>query len=472
MAILMLNGYLARQPLAICFTKLRNTHMLKAFLSFIRKHQLVPQKGPTLVTVSGGVDSVVMATLFHQAKLSFAVAHCNFGLRGMVSDQDEVWVHALAQQYGVAFHTRSFDVPTYAQSQGISIQMAARTLRYAWFQTLCEEYGFEKVATAHHINDSLETVLLHFTKGTGLTGLQGILPERGNYIRPLLFASKAAILKYANIEGLSWREDSSNHEDNYQRNLMRHQVVPWLQKLNPGLETTFRRTSERLSQTASILQEHVANICQKICHHQGPFYYVAIHIIRNKSWAPVVAWELLKTFGFNFVQISRLLAHQHPSGTMIVAANHRLYVDRGYWIVTPCCSGPAPQSYTIHTTTTSLAVPPHKLQCTYIPRTQYTIVANKEVAALNRAQLQFPLVVRKWQRGDVFYPLGMQQRKKLSDFLIDHRIPVPLKAQVWVVTSGGKIVWVLGHRIDDRFKVTTRTQQVYEIRLKMAPEYL
>jgi tRNA(Ile)-lysidine synthase len=439
--------------------------MLNAFLSFVLKKQLLPQKGPTLLAVSGGIDSVVMCTLFHQARLSFAVAHCNFGLRGMASDQDEAWVRALARQYNVSFYTHAFEVPTYAQAQGVSIQMAARTLRYAWFQVLCEEHGFEKVATAHHGNDSLETVLLHLTKGTGIAGLHGILPARGKYIRPLLFANKTEILKYAQVARLSWREDHSNHQDNYQRNLIRNQVVPWLKKLNPNLEATFKLTLERLGQVEAVFNEQVATVRQQICRHHGTDYHVAIHAIQDKPWAPVVAWELLKFSGFNFTQISNLLAHKHPSGTMVEAASHQLYVDRGHWIVTPCAK-PNSQSYTIDVTTKSLTIPPHTLHCTHIPRVQYTIVANKEIAALNRAQLQFPLVVRKWQPGDAFYPLGMQQRKKLSDFLIDNKIPVPLKAQVWVVTSGGKIVWILGHRIDHRFKVTTSTQQVYEMRLK------
>ncbi len=423
---------------------------------------------PTLLAVSGGVDSVVMSTLFHQAKLNFAIAHCNFGLRGVVSDQDEAWVRALARRYEVSLYARSFDVPTYARAQGISIQMAARNLRYAWFQELCQKHGFEKVATAHHGNDSLETVLLHLTKGTGIAGLHGILPAQGRYIRPLLFANKTEIINYAQQEKLSWREDNSNHQDDYQRNLIRNQVVPWLKKINPGLEATFMRTLERLTQVETIFNEQVATIRQHIGHHQGADYYLAIHAIQDKPWAPVVAWELLKSFGFNFVQINNLLAHKHPSGTMVKSASHRLYVDRRHWIVAPRIE-PSFQSYTIDATTEHLVVPPHELWCTHIPREQYTIMANKEVAALNKARLRFPLVVRKWQPGDVFYPLGMQQRKKLSDFLIDNKVPIPLKAQVWVVTSGGQIVWILGYRIDDRFKVTANTEQVYEIRLKTAP---
>ncbi len=442
--------------------------MLQAFLSFILKKNLLPPDGPTLLAVSGGVDSVVMSTLFHQAELSFAIAHCNFGLRGVASDQDEVWVRALARQYGVDFYAHSFDVPTYARAQGISTQMAARTLRYDWFKTLCMEHGFVKVATAHHVNDSLETVLMHLAKGTGIAGLHGIVPTQGSYIRPLLFAKKVEILQYARLRGLDWREDSSNYQDNYQRNLIRHQVIPWLQKLNPSLETTFGLTLERLTQVEAVFNERVESVRQRICRYQNSDYYVAVHAIRDQPWAPVVVWELLKSFGFSFTQISSLCARKRASGAMIASASHRLYVDRGHWIVTPCALSNS-RCYTINFTTRNLSVPPHQLQCTHIPRAQYAIMAHEGVAALDRSLLKFPLVVRKWQPGDVFYPLGMQQRKKLSDFLIDNKVPVPLKAQVWVVTSNNQIVWVLGHRIDNRFKVTASTQQVYEIRFKRAP---
>jgi len=444
--------------------------MLKAFLTFVLKKKLLPQKGLTLLAVSGGVDSVVMSHLFYQAGFRFAVAHCNFGLRGTASDQDETWVRALTKQYNAVCHTNTFDVCTYAKPRGISIQMAARTLRYAWFQQLCETHGFAKVATAHHGNDSLETALLNFTKGTSIAGLHGILPRQGILIRPLLFANKTEIINYAREEGLSWREDNSNQQDHYQRNLIRNQVVPWLKKINPSLETTFRLTAERLGQVEAMFNEQVATVGQRIGHHRGNDYYVAIHTIQGKPWAPVVMWELLKSFGFNFTQISSLLAQQPPSGTMVETASHRLYVDRKHWIVTPVTRPSARTYYTIQPTTTSLTVSPYALQCSHIPNARYKIVASKAIAALDKARLTFPLVVRKWQPGDSFYPLGMQHRKKLSDFLIDNKVSVPLKERTWVVTSRNEIVWIVGHRIDDRFKITTTTQQVYEIRLKAPSE--
>lgn len=445
----------------------QNHGLITAFLAFVHKQQLLPQQGATLLAVSGGVDSVVMSTLFHQAQLPFAIAHCNFGLRGAASDQDEAWVRALAQQYEVCFYTRSFDVATYAQENGVSVQMAARTLRYAWFEALCKEHGFEKVATAHHHNDRLETVLLNLTKGTGIAGLHGILPVQGRCIRPLVFAHKEEILAYAQAQKLTWREDRSNAKDTYQRNLIRNQVVPILKQINPNLEATSSLTVERLHQTEAIFDEQVIAVGRQILRQQGDVHYVAIHEVQDKVWAPVVLHALLQPWGFNFVQLKALLAHKHASGTMIQSASHQLHVDRDQWIITPCTQ-PAYATYSIDEATQLLSAPSYVLQCACVPRSQYSLVADKTIAALDQASLQFPLAVRPWQPGDAFYPLGMQHRKKVSDFLIDSKVPVPMKAQVLVVTSAHQIVWVVGHRIDDRFKLTDSTQQVYELRLKTA----
>ncbi|XWN35012.1 MAG: tRNA lysidine(34) synthetase TilS [Roseivirga sp.] len=445
----------------------QNHALITAFLAFVHKQQLLPQQGATLLAVSGGVDSVVMSTLFHQAQLPFAIAHCNFGLRGAASDQDEAWVRALAQQYEVCFYTRSFDVATYAQENGVSVQMAARTLRYAWFEALCKEHGFEKVATAHHHNDRLETVLLNLTKGTGIAGLHGILPVQGRCIRPLVFAHKEEILAYAQAQKLTWREDSSNAKDTYQRNLIRNQVVPILKQINPNLEATSSLTVERLHQTEAIFDEQVTAVGRQILRQQGDVHYVAIHEVQDKVWAPVVLHALLQPWGFNFIQLKALLAHKHASGTMIQSASHQLHVDRDQWIITPCTQ-PASATYSIDEATQLLSVPSYVLQCACVPRSQYSLVADKAIAALDQASLRFPLAVRPWQPGDAFYPLGMQHRKKVSDFLIDSKVPVPMKAQVLVVTSAHQIVWVVGHRIDDRFKLTDSTQQVYELRLKTA----
>ncbi|MEL6358926.1 MAG: tRNA lysidine(34) synthetase TilS, partial [Bacteroidota bacterium] len=429
------------------------------------QHQLLPSPGATLLAISGGVDSVVMAHLFYQVQLPFDIAHCNFNLRGASSNEDEAWVQALAQKYQVDFYTKTFDTLTYSRSKGISIQMAARELRYAWFQKLCEEHGFEQVATAHHGNDSLETALLNLTKGTGIAGLKGVAAVQGRYIRPLLSAGKADIIAYAKAEGLSWREDSSNQKDDYQRNLLRNQVIPRLQAINPNLEVTFRSTAERLSQVGALFDEQVATLREQLCSQQGHNYHITVRSIQDKPWAGTVLWELLKPFGFRFTAIQGLLTHNTATGTHIQSPSHRLFVDRGQWIITPYSSPTSAAAYSLQADTTAMDLPNHTIQCAQISQSQYRLVADKTIAALDQAQLHFPLTVRRWQPGDVFYPLGMQQSKKLSDFLIDSKVPRPLKAQIWVVTSQEEIVWVVGHRIDDRFKVTDRTKQVYELRL-------
>lgn len=436
--------------------------MLTAFRSFIAQNQLLSQNSVTLLAVSGGVDSVVMSSLFYHARLHFAIAHCNFGLRGVASNQDEAFVRALAQRYQVNFYAQAFNASTVARTQGISIQMAARALRYAWFQELSEQHGFEKVATAHHSQDNLETILLQFTKGTGIAGLRGILPAQGHYVRPLLFASKEEILHYAHTAGITWREDRSNDDNRYQRNLIRHQVIPWLKKLNPNLTTTLQRTLVRIRQTEALFNEQVAQIRQKTVRNHAGIYYIAVQEIQTAPWASVVIWELLKPFGFNFSQVDKLLAHKHMSGTMFETAQYRLYVDRAHWMIIPHTTSNHP-AYAINCATTMLTTPSHTLQCVHIRSTQHTITASHEIAALDGERLHFPLEIRQWQPGDTFYPLGMEKRKKLSDFLVDNKIPVPLKADVWVVTSAGDIVWVIGHRIDNRFKITANTKQVYEI---------
>ncbi|MCG8453396.1 MAG: tRNA lysidine(34) synthetase TilS, partial [Spirochaetales bacterium] len=281
----------------------------------------------------------------------------------------------------------------------------------------------------------------------------------------LLFADKAMLLQYAQTEKLAWREDESNTQNSYSRNLIRNKVMPLLKTINPNLEATGRLTMERLGQVEAVFNEHLAAIRKQILHQRGGNYYIAIQAVRDKTWAPVVVWGLLKPFGFNFLQLKGLLSHNSQSGKMLYSPSYQLYVDRSEWIITPRTRS----SQTIHTITTSstktLETQDYRLQMTVIPRAQYTLIPDSRVAALDLARLTFPLTIRKWQPGDFFYPLGMQARKKLSDFLVDLKVPMPLKERVYVVVAGGEIVWVIGYRIDDRFKITDTTRAVYEAQL-------
>ena len=445
----------------------KNNHrsLLTAFLAFIREQNLIEEGETTLLAVSGGVDSVAMSALFYEVKLSFALAHCHFGLRGTSSDQDAVFVRKLAQQYGVKFYTRSFNTLAYARSKKLSIQMAARALRYQWLEELRTDYRLHKIATAHHVNDSFETLLINLTKGTGIAGLRGIAPRQGKVIRPLLFADKASLIAYVQGKQLAWQEDGSNAQNHYIRNCIRNQVIPVLKTINPNLIATSRLAMARLGQIEAIFQEHVSVIRQQILRQDGEKYYVNIQHVRDMPWAAVVLEALLKPFGFHFAQLSRLLNPQTQCGKMIASAHYQLYVDRSKWIIIPYIHHPSP-CYTIATSATQTLEIQHgilKMQAT--PSARYTLLPDARIAALDLAKLSFPLTVRRWQPGDFFYPLGMQQRKKLSDFLVDCKVPRPNKEAIYVMLSGAEVVWVMGYRITDRFKITHTTQMVYEARL-------
>lgn len=445
--------------------KYKHINLRERFLLFIKEHQLIHSDEIVLLAISGGIDSVVMCHLFHEANIKFEIAHCNFRLRGADSDADEALVVSLAQKYDVNFHTKRFDTLAYAHEHHLSIQMAARDLRYAWFEELCQTYSLSKLATAHHVNDSLETLLFNLTKGTGITGLHGILPKQGRLIRPLLFANKQELQEYAKGYGLVWREDMSNTKDDYARNLIRNKVLPLLKLINPGLETTTISTIDRIQQVEALFNEQLAQLKDQLFYQRDQISYIAIDKIEDKIWAPVVVWELLKPFGFNFLQIKGLLGTTLQSGKTIYSNTHQLYVDRKEWMLVPRQDTVVPNTHITDAGTSSVVLVSGELKIRTLPKMNYELMNDKHIAALDLEKLQFPLLIRPWQLGDYFYPLGMQKKKKLSDFLIDLKVSVLLKQQVCVLVSGDEVVWVIGYRIDDRFKITEDTKEVYEVRL-------
>jgi tRNA(Ile)-lysidine synthase len=448
--------------------KYTHINLTEGFISFIKGHQLIQPAESILLAVSGGVDSVVMSSLFYEAELPFAIAHCNFGLRGQESEEDEEFVRALAQQYKVKFYTTHFDTKAYAKANKLSTQMAARELRYTWFKELCNAYQINKLATAHHANDCLETILFNLTKGTSIAGLHGILPQQEKLIRPLLFASKESLLHYAQAKGLSWREDSSNIQDDYARNLIRHQVIPSLKLINPNLENTTNVTIDRLSQIEKLFNEQLESLRDELFSQQEDICYIAIQKIKQKTWAPVMLWEMLKPFGFNFLQIKSLLHPSVQTGKCIYTNDYQLYVDRTTWILSARKNSIMPSEHIVNEKIKDVNFLDQRLRLQVMLKEKYKITHNSQVAALDLEKLQFPLTIRPWQAGDFFYPLGMLQRKKISDFLIDQKVPLLLKQKVYVLESAGQIAWVIGYRIDDRFKVKEITKQVYELQLTLS----
>lgn len=409
---------------------------------------------PILLAVSGGLDSMVMLHLFIQCDRKVAVAHANFQLRDHESDEDEKFVEQWCQTYQLPFFNKRFNTNNYATERKISIQMAARELRYDWFQDLLKDQ-FKFVATAHHLNDSLETAILNLSRGIGLEGLAGIVPRSGPRIRPLLFATRADIENYAAIHQIAWREDLSNMTDAYQRNFIRHQIIPRLKMINPSLEDTFRLSSQRMREEVRILKEEFETWSHANVLAEGRFIKIRKAALLPSHSAARLD-QLLRPYGFNNSQCQDIMAGvQGPVGKYVMSGSHKVTIDREFLILTQL------EKEWCETTIFSMD------QVTSLGPWAMTIIwegqpedhTNPNQVWVDSSRLQFPLCWRKWRSGDSFVPLGMNNRKKISDFLIDKKISGGEKDAVTVLESAGEIVWVVGLRLDNRFKLTESTTQ-------------
>ncbi|WP_210463827.1 tRNA lysidine(34) synthetase TilS [Rufibacter roseolus] len=442
--------------------------MLEKVLNYITTHQLASPETRILAAVSGGLDSVVLADVLHRLKFPFAVLHCNFGLRGEESEADELFVRKLAKHYDVPFYSEQFQTQAFAEQEGISIQMAARTLRYQWFEQMRQQLGYDVIATAHHQSDALETVLLNLVRGTGLAGLHGILPQNGNLIRPLLGLTKDDLYDWLVAKRLAWREDSSNESRKYNRNLMRHEVIPVLKKLNPNLEETFTSTLERLQGAEAVFQASVLEMKAKTQRQENGATYLSIAPLQASPAPVVLLHELLKPFNFSYSQTQEIAAAwEAQSGKTFSSPTHVLVKDREDLVITP---KPLEKfgSVTVPEDATELRFGPYLAKFTRKPAEGYKVPRSKDVAALDADLVKFPLKLRPWKEGDWFIPLGMNGKKKVSDLLIDRKIPANLKPDVWVLVSDASLTWVIGQQLDNRFKVTENTQVVLEITVTRA----
>lgn len=442
--------------------------MLASFLTFVNEHQLALRPTPTLLAVSGGVDSMVLAELFRRADFPFAVAHCNFGLRGDESDADEHFVRHWADAAGVPCHVRHFDTQQTADRERISIQMAARDLRHAWFAELLDAFGYTYLALAHHADDSIETVLLNLVRGTGLPGLLGIAPVRGRMIRPLLYTSKQEILDFARTHTITWREDSSNATDHYRRNVLRHQVLPVLQQLNPSLEGTFRHTTERLRAANSLLDFFLSDWKTQAVRPVGDALHVSLDMLRQAHEPAYQLHSVLEPFGYNYTQTQDIVAAlDASSGKQFHSLTHTIVKDRSDLIISPIHHSSAIKSVQIQEDTTqidllgkdTLVITRHPYSSDFKP------ASDPHTAYFDAALLRFPLTVRPWQQGDWFCPFGMKgKRKKVSDLLVDNKVPRSQKSQCLVLLNGDEaVLWVIGMRTDDRFQLRASTLHFVQI---------
>lgn len=445
--------------------------LLKHFIEFNRNKRLAGPKKRVLLAVSGGKDSVVMCDLFSKASWPFSIAHCNFQLRGEESNTDETFVQALGKQYNVEVFVRRFDTTSYAEEKKTSIQIAARELRYKWFEELRVAENFQLIATAHHLNDNIETILLNLVKGSGIRGLRGIPLRQATIIRPLLFASQQEIELHVKEFALHFREDSSNATDKYTRNKIRHHVIPLLKEINPSLEKTLGEKVELFTELEQLYDQNIRKKSKQLFLKRGADIYIPLLLLKKTQNAASVLFEYLKDFDFTPEQIADMLAGiDAPPGGQYLTGKMRIIKDRRFYIMT----GHEENEQEIHRINeldTEISIGDKKIFFTpslLTKREKNVALSNKKnIAFIDSAKLEFPLLVRRWKAGDYFYPLGMKlKKKKVKKFLTDEKVPLHEKEKVWVIESNQKIVWVIGYRIDERFKLSDKTTNALRIEWK------
>jgi tRNA(Ile)-lysidine synthase len=439
--------------------------MYKRFTDFINSEDLIDVPGKILLGISGGLDSMVMLSLFQKSGYEIAVAHCNFGLRGQESDTDQFFVAEHCKQNNLPFHSKLFETKNYAREHGISLQMAARDLRYSWFGQLTDENMYSQIAVAHNKNDLAETFLINLIRGTGIRGMTGIGAKTGRIMRPLLFASRKEILDYAIAHELKFREDSSNIETKYKRNRIRHRIIPEFEAISPGFVDTLYETSKRIKDIESIYTGTVTKKLDEICDITSLGYQIRIDSLLSLSPLPPYMFELLRRWDFPGELVPDIISSlTGPSGKQFFSPSHRLVKDRDYLIITPADTDP-PGRFYIEEGQTAITRPVEMIITSTPKDAGFVIPARPEVACLDLDLLHFPLILRKWQKGDYFQPLGMNGLKKLSDFFIDEKFSIIEKERTWILASGNKVVWVAGHRIDNRFRITGRTRNILTLEI-------
>jgi len=432
--------------------------MEKAFKNEIKSQFPYLCNSKILLAISGGVDSVALAHLCQTAKLDFTLAHCNFNLRNEESDADQDFVAALAKKLNVALFVENFDTEQYAKDNSLSIQMAARDLRYEWFEELRLKHDFDFILTAHHANDSLETFFINLIRGTGLEGLSGINADSNYIIRPLLNFSRKEILAYAEENNISWREDSTNASTKYLRNKIRHELVPVFEEINPQFLETFLKTQSHLKENEELIEDYLSLLYPKIVGKTEYGYSLDVNYLKKIPNSSAILYQLLKSFGFTeWNDVYHLLEAQ--PGKMVFSPSHRLVKDRDYLLLTE-----------IDKTEDKIYEIAKNEDFAMLPMGTFSFSEVKEINEkasnciyIDPEKLEFPLTVRKWQQGDIFYPFGMKGKKKLSDFFKDKKLSLPEKENSWLLCSGEKIVWVINQRADRRFSITSSDQKIIKI---------
>ena len=440
--------------------------LLDGFEKYIEENKLFSHNDKLLLAVSGGVDSMVMMSLMSAAGYNFAVAHCNFQLRGAESDEDEHLVEREAKRLGVAFYNKRFDTVAEMERTGESMEMAARRIRYQWFRELCDEYGYSAIAIAHHSNDSIETFFINMLRGTGLRGLTGITTQVGRVVRPMMFATRKDIHDYAVAHRIPFREDSSNRSTKYLRNKVRIGLVPMLKEINPQFTTIMRRNIARLSQAQDFITSAIGIVKGEVLEHNGDIHTLRVGDIRPTLPRNYVIYEILNSeYGFKGDVVDALChaLDSDATGRRFYSREWVAVVDRGNIVIAPITEGDSCECVVEKGAARSYIGG----SVLYYEYCDIDFIDNLDqgdnVALLDADKLKFPLKVRRWQEGDWFIPFGMSGRKKLSDYLIDKKVSMAEKSRQFVLLSGDDIVWVVGRRLDDRYAITRKTENVLKV---------
>ena len=438
--------------------------MLIEFNDFLSTKCQFKNNQSILIACSGGVDSMVLARLCKEANIKFALAHCNFKLRGAASDEDALLVKSFAKHYQVDYFEQSFDTELIAKKNKESIQITARNLRYDWLENIRKEKGFDYLATAHHSNDNIETVLYKFAKGTGIRGLYGILPKRDTLIRPLLFASKNNIIAYARQRTISYREDASNASDKYRRNFIRQHIVPKFEEINPAFVESAGQGIEHIRETAMLFDFFINKIRKEVVEQKDAYLQIDKNKIAQYPAINTVLFELLKPYGFHSDQVKQLIEARDNVGAQFQSESYTLLVDRDKFLLKNKESLLNHELFLQNEHSSLQINEVQQLTAEILEGVPNRFPINNNMAFLDLEKLTFPLKLRKWKDGDFFRPLGMNgQKQKLQDFFSNNKLNRFEKEQVWILESAGQICWIIGHRIDERFKITPQTDQVVSL---------
>ncbi len=479
-------------------------NLLLRFQQYSKQQNLFHPKDKLLLAVSGGVDSVVLCELCKQAGYDFIMAHCNFQLRGEESERDEAFVIALGKKYDVEVLVKKFDTAGYAKVNKCSIQVAARELRYKWFSELIGNWQFaicnmqlaisdkspesdcqlpiaNFLLTAHHANDNIETLLMNFFKGTGINGLHGILPKQKNIIRPLLFVKKEELLGFATSNKLEFVEDSSNASDKYSRNYFRNELIPALKKVFPQVEDNLINNIDRFREIELLYRQSVDLHKKKLLEQKGNEIHIPVLKLVKIKPLQTIIYEIIKEYGFTAHQSEEIIALlKSESGKYIQSASHRVLKNRNWLIISPNETREAENILIEGEGEVEFEEGTLELKkifnIQYPPAGQAGSIINSQLTAqLHADEIKFPLLLRKWKQGDYFYPLGMQNlpagragKKKLSRFFIDQKLSLTEKERTWIIEMDKKIIWVVGLRIDDRFKIKPNTKNILQISLSLS----